>query len=209
MIAAFAKQMKRRARERACRGMLAALSICSLLGCDGGTDSAPTDNEKRTEPPARSAQRLPAYHIASGLRTEYPEAVAFLDEFLNTCLVGDYAGYRRLVSRAYTPETQERFEAIYRATEAVTVESIESIDVPRLPPPVYLVISAVELDPQQQIKLRETHRKIAILAFKEGEAWRMAPAPAGLQPKDEPPPATTSAPTTTAPAFPWDEDGDY
>jgi len=209
MVLAFDQQTGQPVRGGVYRSVLAALLAGSLLGCDGGASSSPPTSETATEPAAQPAQRLPVYEITRGLRMEYPEVVAFLDEFLNTCLVGDYAGYRHLVSRAHTPESRERFDAIYQATEAVAVESVELIDVPRIPPPVYLVISAVELDPQQKIKLRETHRKIAILVFKEGEAWRMAPAPAELQPKDEPPPTTTSAPTTSAPAYPWDEDGDY
>ena len=69
-------------------------------------------------------------------------------------------------------------------------------------------MSSVEINPQQQAKLRETHRRVAILVFKEGEDWRMAPAPTDLQPLDQPL-ATTSAPTTSAPGYPWDEDGDY
>ncbi len=209
MLSACAKQTRQGTRRCIGRGVLAVLLAGMLLGCDGGSGSTPSGSEKTTEPPAQPAQQLPVYDIANGLRAEHPEVAAFLDEFLNTCLVGDYAGYRRLVSRAYAPESRERFDAIYQATEAVTIESIELIDVPRIPPPVYLIISAVELDPQQQIKLRETHREIAILVFKEGEAWRMAPAPPELQPKDEPPATTTSAPTTSAPAYPWDEDGDY
>jgi hypothetical protein len=189
--------------------IIVALMAGPLLGCDRETDSNPKSNDEASEPPAEAGQRLPAYYIASGLRAAYPEVVAFIEEFLNTCLVGDYAGYRRLVSRAHTPESRERFEAIYQATEAVTVESIKPIDIPRIPPPVYLAVSAVELNPQQQMKLRETHRKVAILVFKEDAEWRMAPAPADLQPKDEPPAAPTSAPTTSAPAYPWDKDGDY
>jgi hypothetical protein len=91
----------------------------------------------------------------------------------------------------------------------VTVETIEPIEVPRLPSPAYRVVSTVELDPQQQAKLRETQRQVAILVFKEGEDWRMAPAPAELQPRSQPSPATTSAPTVSGPTYPWDEEGDY
>ncbi|MFQ5806463.1 MAG: hypothetical protein ACE5I3_08435 [Phycisphaerae bacterium] len=209
MSASFARQITRWAGGHRWGGAVAALVGGLLLGCDGEASSTAKSGGKAPEPSARPQQRLPTYDFAEGLRAAYPDAGAFVEEFLNTCLVGDYAGYRRLVSRAYTPESRERFEAIYQATEAVTVESIELIDIPRIPPPVYRVVSSVELNPQQQIRRSETRRKVAIVVFKEGEDWRMAPAPAELQPRDEPPPTAAATLTTTAPAYPWDEDGDY
>lgn len=180
-----------------------------LLGCDGGTSGTSPGGAEASAVSAEADHPLPTLTFPVELRTPHPQVSAFLDEFLNTCLAGDYVGYRRLVSRAFKPESRERFEAIYQATESVTVETIEPIEVPRLPSPAYRVVSTVQLDPQQQAKLRETERKVAILVFKEGEDWRMAPAPAELQPRSQPPPTTTSAPTASAPAYPWDEEGDY
>lgn len=154
-------------------------------------------------------EHLPTFSFAPGLRAAHPEVAAFLDEFLTTCLLGDYAGYRRLVSRAFEPLSRERFEAIYRATRTVRIDSIEPVEVPRIPPPVYCVVSHVELDPQQQARLRESQRDVAILVFREGADWRMAPAPAALQPRKQPTTQPASAPTTSAPSYPWDEQGDY
>ena len=203
----------RQVGARACATLLvataAALIAGSPLGCDGGKDSTTKDTEKSPSSPTEAQPRLPTLEFPAEIRAPHPEVSAFLDEFLNTCLVGDYAGYRRLVSRAYAPESRERFETIYQATDAVTVESIERIASSRTPGDVYRVVITVEFNPQHQINLRETQLKVAILVFKEGENWRMAPAPAELQPHDEPPPAMTSAPTTSAPTYPWDEDGDY
>jgi hypothetical protein len=187
------------------------LLVALLCGCDGRGEAASASKAatQPAEPAAESRRRLPTLTFPTRLRTQYPEVGAFLDEFLNTCLVGDYVGYRRLVSRAHTPESRERFAAIYEATQAVTVETIEPIDVPQVSPPVYRVVATVALSPQQQARLRETNRKVAILVFKEGEDWRMAPAPARLQPHEPPPPTTTSAPAASAPSYPWDEEGDY
>ena len=83
----------------------------------------PTERSNPADYAANQPERnLPALTFDREIRAAFPEVVGFLDEFLNTCLVGDYAGYRRLVSRAYAPESQERFEAMYRATRAVTVD---------------------------------------------------------------------------------------
>jgi hypothetical protein len=185
----------------------AALAVATFSGCD----SQPGDRraEQSPETPAKAHRPLPRVAFPRELRTEFPEISSFLDEFLGTCLVGDYAGYRRLVSRSFRPETRERFDAIYQAVRGVTVESIEKVDLPRLPPPVYLVVSDVELSAERSARLGESHRRIAILVLKELDRWRMAPAPAALQPADEESTATASAPaTTSAPSYPWDEQGD-
>lgn len=205
-VAEHAASMSRRAAAWSIAGLVLGGLI---LGCERDTAPAGEAESEQLEPTAKPDQHLPTLTFASELREPYPEVAAFLDEFLNTCLVGDYAGYRRLVSRAHTPESRERFEAIYQATEAVTIESIQPIDLPRMPPPVYRVVSTVEFNPHQQVQLRETQRKVAILVFMEGGDWRMAPAPAKLQPRDQPPPATASAPTSSVPSYPWDEEGDY
>lgn len=210
MNAAFREQTVRTLTARPARLHLAGLLLPGLLlGCDGSASSTSPGRADAKAPSTEAEQRLPTLTFPVELRTPYPQVSAFLDEFLNTCLAGDYVGYRRLVSRAFKPESRERFEAIYQATESVTVEAIEPIEIPRLPSPAYRVVSTVELDPQQQAKLRETQRKVAILVFKEGDDWRMAPAPAELQPRSQPSPATMSAPTASAPSYPWDEEGDY
>lgn len=199
------------ARSAGALAIAVVVAFASIAGCDanptgqGGSSSA--------EPPIVPPEKPPTLEFPNDLRRDYPEAAVFLDEFLNTCLAGDYQGYRRLVSRAFTPESRERFEAIYHAVEGIAIESIQQIKIPHISDEVYLVVTAVDLDPKRHVKLRETHRKIGILVFPEAGAWRMAPAPPELQPKLVAPPTTqpttTSAPAASQPAFPWDEDGDY
>ncbi|GEM_PF-825644 len=187
--------------------------LCVLLLLGGCRRKANDEHPPPATQPAAQAH-LPSLVFPPALRAAHPEVAGFLDEFLATCLVGDYLGYRQLVSRMFEPESHERFDAIFHAIESVRVESIEPVEFPRVAPPVYRVVSEVELSKQRQVKLRRTHRKVAILVFKERGAWRMAPAPASLQPADKPPasaPASATAPSTTAtaPSYPWDEDGDY
>ena len=218
-----------RYRHRRCGtsgiGALTVLLAGLLLGCDSrpgsGASSEPTAaegvNGSAGVAPSQSTagggparpRRLPVYDISDGLRQAYPDVVVFLNEFLNTCLVGDYAGYRRLVSRAATPESRERFEAIYQATVAVTVESIEPVELPQVSPPAYRVVSRVEFNELHQERFGEVERQVAILVFREGEQWRMAPAPRELQPQKQPPPSTSPAAPGPALTYPWDQRGDY
>ena len=180
-----------------------------LFGCDGGESSSPAGQSEPPTPMEHTPPPPPELMFPTELRVAYPEVSAFLDQFLGAWLAGGYEDYRRLVSRAHTPETRERFEGICEATKAVTVEAIEPVDSPQFPSPAWRAVFDVELSPEHEARRGEKRRKIAIVVFQELGRWRMA-TPADLQPPQEPPPtATSSAPTTSAPSYPWDEEGDY
>jgi hypothetical protein len=168
--------------------------------------SEPSPRPSPVEPPAALPQRT----FEAGLRSLHPEVFAFVNEFLEMCLAGDYAGYRLRVSRLTTPETRERFTLLYHSMQLVHVESIELLDaarVPALPAPVYRVISRVEFKPDSRVTLRERNRKPAILVFKEEGEWRMMPAPPSLQPRDpDSQPATDEVAEPTY--YPWDVEPD-
>ena len=198
----------KRALHAAALATLACAAL-TLAGCDQSQQQSTEDTREDLEPPIETKGHLPKLTFSTELRALNPDVAVFVDEFLQTCLVGDYLGYRRMVGRAFEPETRERFEGIHHAITGVTVESIEELDLKEIPPPVYLVISTVELDPKQQVKLRESHRKVSILVFKEDDEWKMAPAPSQLQPREEREAKEPTEPTSTAPAYPWDESGDY
>lgn len=189
-------------------GVAASLVALLVNGCE----RTPADSTAGV--PAQGASHspaapLPEHRFADGLASQYPEVVAFLRHFMQTCLNGDYVGYRSLVSRDETPVSRDRFDAIYQAVRTVLVESIRPLDV-RTPEDetVYLVVSRVEVDPQSRVAVRHREPELAILVFKEAGAWRMRPAPRELlKPGDGA--AAESAPTTTsAPTYPWDETGD-
>lgn len=181
-----------------------------LFGCDAGETPTPADEVAPPRPAATEEPRpLAALTFPAELRAEHAEVSRFLDEFLGAWRSGEYERYRQLVGRAHAPETPERFEAIWAATQSVTVVAIEPFDSPEFPAPACRVIIEVEVSPEREARVGERRRKIAILVFKELGRWQMATAPAEYQPAEEPPPATSSAPTTSAPSYPWDEEGDY
>ncbi len=199
---------------RARLGRLITVGLATLMGgvqpaCDRGDTPIPSESEQKETVPAPPEEQRPTYKFMPGLREEYPEVCGFVKEFLETCLVGNYEDYRKLVSRSANPESKERFQAIYYAIKSVTVETIEAVELPELPPAAYRVVSTVDFHPDRKVTLRAgANRDIAILVFKEDGRWRMVPAPAELQPEEKRP-TTTSAPSTSAPHYPWDEDGDY
>jgi hypothetical protein len=154
---------------------------------------------------------LPQYAFAPGLAERFPAVCAFVRQFLETCLAGDYRGYRRLVSRAAAPEPEERFMAIYRDVRRVRIDSIEALPAGAgggPPAPFHVVITSVEFDPQSNVALRRGARQIAIAVFEESGEQRMAPAPDALQPRPAAESAAATQSATTGPSYPWDESGD-
>lgn len=203
-------------RQTSCavRGWLRALVTAALaLGCAVGCERSPSGS---SEPPRQPreiippSERPPVYTFAPGLEREYPDTVAFVRSFLDICLAGDYTAYRGLVARSRQPEPRERFEAIYRAMRTVHITDIEPVVLRDLPSPAFRVVTAVEFDPEARVALRGANRDVAILIFREGDDWRMLPAPAGLQPGNEPA-ETEDSDAVSAPAvsYPWESDGDF
>ena len=204
----------RRAMVQQTFGLIAVLAAgCGLASCDRGR--AP--DKGGAAPPAGAdfvqvPEHKPQYAFAGDLATRRPQAAGFLRHFLETCLAGDYGGYRRLVTRAQEPESRARFEKILNALRAVTILSIEEVELPQVPPPAYLVIAEADFLPGQQAALRRHGgaRKVAILVLEEEGEWRMAVAPADFQPADEEASSTSSsAPAEATPDYPWDRDSDY
>lgn len=197
------------------------------LGCE--RPAGPPKNAKKApssvaSQPTTDRVILPEYRFADdALETKHPEAAAFVREFLETCLSGDYDAYRKLVSRNEEPQSKEKFDRVYAALRNIEVESIEPLsqdDARKLPSPtglaptgpVYRIVSGVHFDPAANISLRYRSRKLAILAFEEDGQWRMRVAPSKHQPRDERPTttqATETQPVDELPDFPWDEDGDH
>ncbi|MCA9242895.1 MAG: hypothetical protein KDA32_02980 [Phycisphaerales bacterium] len=179
---------------------------CCLLACDAKpAEPSPTQTEMRVEPPAL----LPQAMFAPGLERDYPEVSAFLREFLDSCLAGDYVAYRRMVGREASPESRERFRAIFHALDNVRVESIETPIHDQ--PETHVVICHVAMKEGSQISLRRgAERRVAILVFREDGQWRLAPAPPKFQPRDAQEQAVEEQPDANdlAPDYAWTDDID-
>lgn len=181
------------------------LNSAFLTGCDGesGSSEQALQKERQLIPAPTTA---PVYTFAPGLLEQNREIAAFVRQFLEVCMAGDYSGYRQLVSRTREPESRERFQAIYYSIRNVRVEAIDEVTIPLLDPPVYRVVAAVDLDPNARVSLRGSKRSIALLVFREDGEWKLLPAPASLQPvEEEAEPESQPAP---GPEYPWDQEGD-
>jgi hypothetical protein len=186
-------------------GLLALLP----LGCSRGTDTSKGSSAAKQAGHVEPTAPKPEYAFAAGLEEEYPEIAGFVRQMLETALAGDYAGYRKLVARVADPESRARFESVLNAMKSLSIELIEEVELAQIPPPTYLVTARAELRPETRVSLRRgSNSRIAILVLQEEGEWRMMLAPSELQPSAETTQPAT-APATTAPSYPWQQDGDY
>jgi hypothetical protein len=189
------------------RGAAALLLLATTSGCGQENPPAPAKRAAPTYPRVDPPRSKPEYDFAAGLRERYPDVAEFVVQFLETCLAGDYGGYRNLVSRTRAPESQQRFERVYHGLESLSIESIEPVELGSVSPPAALVTIRVRLRPEQKATLRRERERFAIIVLKEDDEWRMMPAPSRFQPEEDEP-AATSAPAEPTPDYPWDQEGD-
>jgi hypothetical protein len=179
------------------------------LGCSRGKDTPKGSSADKQAGHVEPTTPKPEYDFAAGLEAQYPEIVGFVRQFLETALAGDYAGYRKLVARVADPESRARFESVLNAMKSLSIEAIEELEMSPIPPPTYLVTARAELLPEKRVTLRRgSNSRVAILVLQEEGEWRMMLAPSELQPSAETTQPAT-APATTAPSYPWQQDGDY
>mgnify|MGYP001185036883 CR=1 FL=1 len=183
--------------------------VCGVTACDRGSPSGKRPSSAPAPAVVEPTSPKPEYYFAAGLERDYPDVVAFLRQFMETSLAGDYAGYRRLVSRATDPESRARFERVLNSLRSLTIQEIKEIDAAHVPQPTYLVISQVDLLPEHKVALRRADEdRIAILVFPEEGELRMTFAPAEMQPLGDAE-APVTAPATSQPSYPWEQDADY
>ena len=176
----------RRIQRRRIMGLAMVLLACGQIACDRGKDAGRSKQSAARKEQVEPTTPKPEYTFAAGLEEQYPDAVAFLRRFLETCLAGDYAGYRGLVTRRGDPESRGRFEKILNSLRSLGIESIEEIELPQIPPPAYLVVGKVEFLPDRPVALRHrNNNRIAILVLEEEGEMRMGLAPPALQPEPD------------------------
>ena len=137
-----------------------------------------------TEDRIRTKGEAPTFSFAGEATCDDTAVNDFVKRFVRTCLSGDYAGYREMVTRLVEPIGREAFETAWHAVKRVEVNSIVLTEgVQRYPPPVYLVEAVVEM---REPEASDAHvvggppiRNVCILVFQDQEAdeWTMAPAP--------------------------------
>jgi len=173
--------------------------LMAMPACKPGEDRQ-EESSLDTEDRIRTQGAPPTFSFPSEVTCDEPHVNEFVKRFVRTCLRGDYAGYREMVTRLVQPIGREAFETAWHAVKRVEVKSIVLTEgVQRYPAPVYLVEAEVEM---REPEAADAHvvsgprvRNVCILVFQEPGVWVMAPAPREIrqrygtsQPVDEAPP---------------------
>jgi hypothetical protein len=192
----------RRRRFAAC-GAACSLLLFVGLACERKSDRDAGPAGARVAVPAEK----PGYTFAAGLEEREAEIVGFLRHFLETCLAGDYEGYRSLVARGVEPDSRARFEKTLAALKSVAVESIEPVKSERLPSPSYRVLARAQFrgGAQSRRARGRGERPFAILVVREDGRWRAALAPPEMQPEEPDDLAVDGQTPTSGPTYPWDQ----
>ncbi|HUW85059.1 MAG TPA: hypothetical protein VMZ31_19940 [Phycisphaerae bacterium] len=158
-------------------------ALMAMPACKPGEDVEARKAESiDTEDRIRTKGEPPTFSFAPEATCEDTAVNGFVKRFVQTCLNGDYAGYREMVTRLVEPIGREAFETAWHAVERVEVNSIVLTEgVQRYPAPVYLVGAEVEM---REPEASDAHvvagprvRNVNILVFQEAGEWVMAPAP--------------------------------
>lgn len=208
--------------------LLVGCAAVALCGCGNDEDATPPaggqnnatqaadqsgagngGSDRSTGMPARAT-----YGFSPGLGESHPVIVALLERAFDSILSGDYQAYRRLIVTARDPEPEDRFRLIHEALREVTVTEIQPIDDRRIPAydgPAYLVRMEFTLDPESRAARAIGNRAVTLLVLKDADDWRLAMAPAALQPNRAKPEVSPlpSAAEPPLPDYPWDENVDY
>jgi hypothetical protein len=155
------------------RACVITAALLLLAGCGGDDQTAEQQFEDPTDVISTKGRVAPNFLFPKDVACDNPEVNEFITGFSTVCLKGEYLRYRLRVSRQVEPISRESFQAAWQSVEQVRITKITQLaDQTGYPPPVYLVNATV--------KLREPatppSREVAILVFKEGQQWVMAPA---------------------------------
>ena len=175
--------------------------LMAIPACKPGEDVEASKEESSidTEDRIRTKGEPPTFSFPREVTCDNANVNEFVKRFVKSCLSGDYARYREMVTRLVEPIGREAFETAWHAVRRVEVRLIVLTEgVQGYPPPVYLVEAEVEM---REPEASDAHvvagpgiRNVNILVFQEADEWVMAPAPreirqryAASQPTDEAP----------------------
>lgn len=157
-------------------GLLAVLLLAGLAGCKG---EASAENDGEIDPPPLIEEypdkEPPAVLFPEELKTDDVVLNQFIHNGLDCCAKGDYDRFRQLFGVSYQPPDADRFKKLWQGVRLVRIAGIYH-DARR--PNDYYVHAVVEL--RKADRRDRSERQAVIWVFKEGEEWRLGPAPSDI-----------------------------
>ena len=161
-------------------GLLAGLFVVVPAGCKRQA-SADGDDNIHVPPITVTTPDAPAPEIEfpQQLKTDDVTVNEFIRKALDACRTGDYDTFRQLFGvTAELPEEQQ-FGHVWKGVKSIRVAGTYKDDKHGQQPPEYYVHIVVQL--RQPDRYDRTERQAVIWLFREGDQWRMSPAPSEIQ----------------------------
>ena len=159
----------------------ALLTACLMGGCEcqgdanqqqsGNIGPTPIAKEKPDAP-------RPATVFPWRAHTEDMAVNAFIDEMLEICAEGDYGGFRALFGTAYTPTPEDKFRRVWHGVQEIRIEAVEP---DRSQENVFYGYAEIRL--RKPDRDDQTMRQMVVMIYRQGEKWRLGPAPKEIEAK--------------------------
>lgn len=160
-------------------GMVVALLAVTAVGCRrqssaGGDDPMHPNKLKDDHPDLPTPEVI----FPDQLKTDNVGANEFIRKALESCHTGDYDAFRQLFGVTAEPPEQEQFGHVWKGVQSIRVAGTYKDDRPDQPPEYYVHV-VVQL--RQPDRYDRKERQAVIWLFREGDEWRLAPAPSEIQ----------------------------
>lgn len=157
-------------------GCLAVLLLAGLSGCkreasaenDGEIDKVPIGELLPDKEP-------PKVDFPDHLKTDDVVLNEFIFKGLRYCVKGDYDGFRQLFGVSYQPPDEDRFKKLWLGVKLVKIQGIYH---DRRQPNDYYVHAVIQL--RKADRRERSERQAVLWVFKEGDEWRLGPAPSDI-----------------------------
>lgn len=114
----------------------------------------------------------PTVQFPPQLQTSDPTLNLFIENALDVCARGDYAGFRLLFASTYTPPIESDFQRIWAGVKSVQIVSVHADPKERDQYYVHAVVQLRAPDARQRTK-----RDAIVAVQREGGEWRLSPPP--------------------------------
>ncbi|HOB73022.1 MAG TPA: hypothetical protein PKG54_00725 [Phycisphaerae bacterium] len=150
--------------------------LAGLTGCERNT-STENDGMIDNPPLVDEFQGSPAPTVAfpEHLKTGDVVLNEFIRKALDCCAKGDYDRFRQLFGISYQPPDANQFRKLWQGVKLVKIEGIYH---DQRQPNDYYVHAVIEL--RKPDRRDRSERQAVIWVFREGDEWRIGPAPSDI-----------------------------
>ena len=149
------------------------VALAMIAGCDRDMESEKGVGIKKESMVKQNPDATrPEVTFPSSLHPEDPTVKVFVEEALGYCAQGRYDDFRQVFGTQYTPTSYDDFKLLWGQVKELRVKNLA-----QEPPKYYLHLVMTY---RRQDSKGRTEREAVVMIFREGDHWRIGPAPKAL-----------------------------